>query len=59
MDELLGNYLYYEDYISKSKDENENYMNRIGVLENIKLFSVINGKLLYRMVIKGWKQHEV
>lgn len=57
MDELLSNFLYYEDYIRKYKDDNKNYMDRIGVIKNIKFFCILNGKLLYRMVRKGGKSH--
>lgn len=57
MDELLSNFLYYEDYIRKYKDDNKNYMDRIGIIKNIKFFCILNGKLLYRMIRKGGKSH--
>lgn len=59
MDELLSEYFYFEDYISKCKEENKNYMDKISVTKNIKLFCILNGQLLYRMVIKGGKDYAV
>lgn len=59
MDELLSAYLYYEGCIRKYKEENKTYMDRVGILKNIKLFFILNGKLLYRMRIKGGKEHGV
>lgn len=51
IDKLLDKYLLDEYYLEKDKDDDA-YMNRDGIILNLKKFFVLNGKLLYRMLFK-------
>ena len=51
MDELLQKYYWKEGYMYKEKDDKE-YMNNPGLILKCKRFIELNGKLLYRMILK-------
>lgn len=58
LDNLLIDYLYKEDYYKKKKIETVNYMSHIGFIRNIIYFVKLNGKLIYRMILKGKKEYD-
>ena len=51
IDRLLEKYLSNECYLEKDK-EDDAYMNRNGIILNLKSFFILNGKLLYRILFK-------
>ena len=51
MDELLNDFLWKECYLQKKQEDHE-YMGRIGVITNIQMFLKLNGKLIYRILFK-------
>ncbi len=57
IDKLLRNYFFTECYLEKNKDDNE-YMRREGIVQNIKKFFILNGKLFYRMLLKENDRYE-
>ena len=57
IDKLLDKYLCKEGYLQKQK-EDEDYMRKIGLIFNIKLFFKLNAKLIYRMIVKRNKRYE-
>lgn len=57
IDKLLEKYLLNEYYLEKDKDDDA-YMNRDGIILNLKKFFVLNGKLLYRMLFKRNDKYE-
>ncbi len=52
LDHLLHEYIWKEGYFIKRKTESRNYMNRVSVTENMKLFFRLNSQLLSRMIKK-------
>ncbi len=52
LDKLLSDYKYEEKLFNKTKIENKNYMDRVGILKNTAMFIKLNGKLLYRLLFK-------
>ena len=52
IDSLLSCYLYKEKFFKKIKTQTENYMDKVNVFKNIKLFFKLNGKLIYRLIAK-------
>ena len=58
IDNLLTDYLYKEDYYQKQKIETVDYMKHIGFIQNIIFFFKLNGKLIYRILVKGNKEYE-
>ena len=57
IDKLLKNFLYREEYIQKKKDD-KTYMKRIGLIINIKLFIILNIRLIFRLIMKRNKNYE-
>ena len=57
IDKLLNKYLCKESYLQKQK-EDEEYMKKVGLIFNIKLFLKLNAKLIYRMIMKRNKRYE-
>lgn len=51
LDELLNKYFYVEKYFEK-QNEDYDYMKKIGLLNDLKLFFELNIKLLFRILLK-------
>ena len=58
IDELLTEYLYKEEFWEKKKIETKGYMNYVGVIRNTLCFIKLNGKLIYRLIVRGKKKDE-
>ena len=52
LDLLLKEYKYEEKEFIKENNINKEYMKKVGIFKNIKLFVSLNCKLLYRLVVK-------
>ena len=52
LDLLLKEYKYEEKEFIRGNNINKEYMNKVGIFKNIKLFVSLNCKLLYRLVVK-------
>lgn len=57
MDDLLNDYLYKECYLEKEADDKE-YMSKVNMFQNIKLFFKLNATLIYRMLFKRNDSYE-
>lgn len=57
IDDLLKKFLLKECYLKKDKDDIE-YMERVGILVNLKMFFKLNGKLIYRLIFKRNENYE-
>lgn len=57
MDLLLTPYFYKETEMEKDSSDAD-YMQKVGVWKNLKLFMVLNGKLIYRMLFQRGKTEE-
>ena len=57
IDKLLNNFLYKEEYIQKKKDD-KTYMQRVGLILNIKLFIILNIRLIFRIIMIRNKNYE-
>lgn len=57
IDKLLNNFLYKEEYIQKKKDD-KTYMQRVGLILNIKLFIILNIRLIFRIIMKRNENYE-
>lgn len=52
IDNLLTPYFYEERIFKKEKIENIHYMEKVGMLKNIRNFLILNGKLIKRIITK-------
>lgn len=51
MDELLDEFFYKECNLQKTKEDN-GYMEKVNIIVGLKLFFKLNGKLIYRIIMK-------
>lgn len=58
IDEILTGYLYKEDFFEKKKIETKGYMDYVGLIKNAICFIKLNGKLIYRLIVKGKEKDE-
>ena len=58
IDTLLSEYMYKEDFFERKKIETPNYMDYVGIIKNILHFGKLNGKIIYRIVVKGKERDE-
>lgn len=57
IDQLLESYFLKECYLDKNQEDNE-YMSRVSVIFNLKMFFKLNGQLIYRMIFKRNDSYE-
>ena len=58
IDKLLTEYLYKEDFFDKKEIQTNEYMNHVCLIKNILYFMNLNGKLIYRLIVKGKEKNE-
>ena len=52
LDNILTKYTYDENYFYKTKNENKEYMKRVGFINNMFMFLRLNAKLIFRIIFK-------
>lgn len=52
IDKLLSNYKYEEKDYYRKEIINKEYMNKVSIFKNIRLFLTLNFKLIYRLIFK-------
>lgn len=58
IDNLLTEYLYKEDFFDRKEIQTNEYMNHVCLIKNILYFMNLNGKLIYRLIVKGKEKNE-
>ncbi|MBE5806579.1 MAG: hypothetical protein E7313_07755 [Clostridiales bacterium] len=58
IDNLLTEYLYKEDFFDRKEIQTNEYMNHVCLIKNILYFMNLNGKLIYRLIVKGIEKNE-